>query len=417
MLRSITNEHLKVSEFLQWNPQLWSAILILAEQSPSLLTIILDTNPGAWALLSETISLSSAVANLLVFINAHLASNYTNKVAVVASHCNKAQWLYPTPTEQLSRSSSRSKRRSGYGEGPVHDQLSETTKRLKINGSQHASPNGKGKDAALPPSHFSSNKYRPFRLVEEEVLSNLTTLLTSTSPSDVSSTTSTKIAGALTLALSYINRESIAYAESTNGPAANDPTPQANPDSGQQAQGTLLSRIFILTVSPTSDLAHQYIPIMNTIFACQRLSIPIDICQIPIPIPSTKTSSPADSTTTVFLQQASDATHGIYILIPPSHNGSNPARGLLTYLLTAFLPPPSSRSHLILPTSISVDFRAACFCHRNIVDIGFVCSICLSIFCAVPENGDCLTCGTHLSLGEYGAAPVVVAKKKKKRKE
>jgi transcription initiation factor TFIIH subunit 3 len=390
----------------------------LSEQSPSLLTIILDTNPGAWSLLSDTISLSSAVANLLVFINAHLASNYTNKVAVIASHCNKAQWLYPTSIEQQSRSASSSKRRSDYGEGPINDQLSETTKRLKINGSQNASPNGnKGKDAIRSSGHSSSNKYRPFRLVEEELLSNLTRLLTSTSPSDVTSTTSTKIAGALTLALCYINRESIAYAESANGPAANDPTPSTNPDSTQQAQGTLQSRIFVLTVSPTSELAHQYIPIMNTIFACQRLAIPIDICQIPLPLPSSPDST--DSSTTVFLQQASDTTHGIYILIPPPPPGSpNAARGLLTYLLTAFLPPPSSRTHLILPTSISVDFRAACFCHRNIVDIGFVCSICLSIFCAVPENGDCLTCGTHLSLGEYGSAPVVVVRKKgKKRRE
>jgi transcription initiation factor TFIIH subunit 3 len=386
--------------------------LTRTEQSPSLLTIILDTNPGAWALLSDTVSLSSAVANLLIFINAHLASNYTNKVAVVASHCNKAQWLYPSPTEQLARITPSTKRRSDHGEG---DQLSETTKRLKINGSQHASPNGaKSKDASKTLSHSSSNTYRPFRLVEEELLSNLTTLLNATLPEDVSSTTSTKIAGALTLALSYINRETIAYSESTNGPAANDPTPQTNLDSTQQSQGTLQSRIFILTVSPTSDLAHQYIPIMNTIFACQRLSIPIDICQIPLPTPTT---SPSSTTTTVFLQQASDATHGIYILIPPAPKPGLPPPSLLIYLMTAFLPSPSSRTHLILPTSISVDFRAACFCHRNIVDIGFVCSICLSIFCSVPDNGDCLTCGTHLSLGEYGGAPVVVARKKKRRRD
>lgn len=383
-----------------------------SEQSPSLLTIVLDTNPGAWSLLSDTTSLSSAVADLLVFINAHLASNYTNQVAVVASHCNKAQWLYPSPAKQLGRNPPSTKRRSDYTEG---DQLSETTKRLKINGSQHASPNGlRFRDANKALSHSSSNKYRPFRLVEEELLSNLTTLLNSTSPEDVSSTTSTKIAGALTLALSFINRQTIAYAESTNGPAASDPTPQTNPDSAQQSQGSLQSRIFILTVSPTSDLAHQYIPIMNTIFACQRLSIPIDICQIPVP---TSTADSSNTSTTVFLQQASDATHGIYILIPPPSTPDSPPPSLLTYLMTAFLPPPSSRTHLILPTSISVDFRAACFCHRNIVDIGFVCSICLSIFCSVPENGDCLTCGTHLSLGEYGGAPVVVAKKKKKRRD
>jgi transcription initiation factor TFIIH subunit 3 len=54
-----------------------------------------------------------------------------------------------------------------------------------------------------------------------------------------------------------------------------------------------------------------------------------------------------------------------------------------------------------------VDFRAACFCHRNVVDTGFVCSVCLSIFCEVPDDGECLTCGTKLALGKYGRKPVL----------
>ena len=57
--------------------------------------------------------------------------------------------------------------------------------------------------------------------------------------------------------------------------------------------------------------------------------------------------------------------------------------------------------------------------------MGYVCSICLSIFCEVPEGALCLTCGTKLRLGDYGRRPVVVptaaaagglGAKKKKRK-
>ena len=96
---------------------------------------------------------------------------------------------------------------------------------------------------------------------------------------------------------------------------------------------------------------------MNTIFACQRLSIPIDIAKI--------------AGDTVFLQQASDATKGLYMKL------EHP-QGLLQYLMMGFLPDASSRRHLINPTQIGVDFRAACFCHRKVVDVGFVCSICLS---------------------------------------
>lgn len=48
-----------------------------------------------------------------------------------------------------------------------------------------------------------------------------------------------------------------------------------------------------------------------------------------------------------------------------------------------FIPDNSTRKHLVPPTQINVDFRAACFCHKRIVDIGFVCSICLSSQCPI----------------------------------
>ena len=42
------------------------------------------------------------------------------------------------------------------------------------------------------------------------------------------------------------------------------------------------------------------------------------------------------------------------------------------------LPPPSIRNVISVPTQDRIDFRAACFCHKNVVDVGFVCSVCLS---------------------------------------
>jgi len=44
----------------------------------------------------------------------------------------------------------------------------------------------------------------------------------------------------------------------------------------------------------------------------------------------------------------------------------------------AFLPSPAIRKIIAVPTHDKVDFRAACFCHKNTIDIGFVCSVCLS---------------------------------------
>lgn len=43
-----------------------------------------------------------------------------------------------------------------------------------------------------------------------------------------------------------------------------------------------------------------------------------------------------------------------------------------------FLPDQDQRSQLTLPPPIHVDYRAACFCHRNLIEIGYVCSVCLS---------------------------------------
>ncbi|KAL9027213.1 MAG: hypothetical protein Q9196_004238, partial [Gyalolechia fulgens] len=127
---------------------------------------------------------------------------------------------------------------------------------------------------------------------------------------------------------------------------------------------SLTTRILILSVS--GSLSAQYIPLTNTIFACQRLSIPIDVAKL--------------AGDAVFLEQASDATKGIYLHI-------DHPKGLLQYLMMAFLPDQVSRRLLMSPGKTGVDFRAACFCHRKVVD-----------------------------LGNYGQKPVVVARKKKKKK-
>ncbi|XP_052278359.1 general transcription factor IIH subunit 3-like [Dreissena polymorpha] len=75
------------------------------------------------------------------------------------------------------------------------------------------------------------------------------------------------------------------------------------------------------------------------------------------------------------LQQACDITGGMYLKIP------QPA-GLLQYLLWVNLPDPVSREKLNLSPRVQVNYRAACFCHRNIIDIGYVCSVCLSSMCS-----------------------------------
>jgi transcription initiation factor TFIIH subunit 3 len=194
-----------------------------------------------------------------------------------------------------------------------------------------------------------ANKYQPFALIENSILASLRNLISTTTESDISTTSTTQMAGALTLALSYINKATVNYSDTGSSKPAPTGLEATDAPTGLQSR--------ILVVSVSGDLAHQYIPIMNTTFAAQRLRIPIDILKL--------------AGDTVFLQQASDATKGIYMQL------RNP-QGLLQYLMMAFLPDQMSRKHLVTPTQGVVDFRAACFCHRRVVDVGFVCSICLS---------------------------------------
>ncbi|TKA33748.1 hypothetical protein B0A50_00584 [Salinomyces thailandicus] len=362
----------------------------------SLLTIILDTNPHAWALLADSLPLSKAVANLLVFINAHLAINHANRVAVIASHSERAEWLYPTPTPATpARGNGGRGQANGATNGDVDVDMSNGDDSFGSGGPVHAQ---------APPD--DANKYRPFAQLEHAFLKNLRRLMSSTTSDAISSSPSTMLAGALTRALAFISKQSAAIPSATANSQFNysDPSSMAggnelntDPTKPSASLG-LTSRILILSVS--GDLADRYIEIMNSIFACQRLGIPIDVLKV--------AGDP------VFLQQAADTTGGIYMSL------STPVAraGLLQYLMFAYLPDQTAREHLITPgEGEGVDFRAACFCHKRIVDIGYVCSICLSIFCEPLKDGQCLLCGSHLSMANYGQRPAVVPKPKKKKKK
>ena len=97
---------------------------------------------------------------------------------------------------------------------------------------------------------------------------------------------------------------------------------------------------------------------MNTIFAAQKCSVPIDVCRL----------SPSDS---LFLSQASHLSRGTLVNLH-SHDE------LIHTLLGVFLVPVALRRVLCLPAKEQTDLRASCFCHSRTIDSGYVCSICLS---------------------------------------
>ncbi|XP_037387532.1 general transcription factor IIH subunit 3 isoform X2 [Pygocentrus nattereri] len=177
--------------------------------------------------------------------------------------------------------------------------------------------------------------------------------------------TDTLLAGSLAKALCYIHRISKEL------------------DAGQDMKSR------ILVVKAAEDCALQYMNFMNVIFAAQKQNVLIDACVL-------------DSDSGL-LQQACDITGGLYLRIPQK-------TALVQYLLWVFLPDADQRSQLVLPPPVHVDYRAACFCHRNLIEIGYVCSVCLSIFCNFSPI--CTTCETAFKI----PLPQMMKPKKKKLK-
>ncbi|CCA72023.1 related to TFIIH basal transcription factor complex p34 subunit [Serendipita indica DSM 11827] len=196
-----------------------------------------------------------------------------------------------------------------------------------------------------------SNTFQPFKTMNSVIAQRLNEELESL-PEDAEAPIA--LVGALTKSLCTINRRS--HPSDTLNATSPNPSKLPTP------------RLLVISVSP--DLSASYIPIMNSIFCAQKLKLSIDVCKIFGP-------------DNVFLQQAAHLTGGSYISIDRRDS-------ILQYLMTTFLSPPAVRRLMAVPTEDRIDLRAACFCHKQIVDIGFICSICLSIFC--KPTPVCSTC-------------------------
>lgn len=207
-------------------------------------------------------------------------------------------------------------------------------------------------------------QYELFTHVDKTIRQNLQQLVMRDTKSELEgSACESLLAGALSMALCYIHRLEQELSAGRN----------------------MNSRILVVTGS--ADSASQYMSYMNVFFTAQKQNVTLDVCSLEQDMS--------------LLQQGCDITGGLYLRIPQ-------LQGLLQYLLWVFLPEPPIRKKLVLPPPVKVDYRAACFCHRELIDIGFVCSVCLSIFCKFSPI--CTTC--HTVFRTPGPLPI----KPKKRK-
>uniref|UniRef100_A0A671VRY7 General transcription factor IIH subunit 3 n=1 Tax=Sparus aurata TaxID=8175 RepID=A0A671VRY7_SPAAU len=300
-----------------------------AEDEINLLVIVVDVNPIWWGQQAQRepeLTLSKCLDAVMVLGNSHMAMTRTNKLAVIASHCQDSHFLYPNKNW-----------RGGD------------------NGGEDASSSGDGKYELLSVAN---------NLIAEEIRNVMTK----------------KVEGRQTFLLSSLimlsNWHGVSYRYLLMLPFLFSV--------GQEIKSR------ILVVKAAEDCARQYMNFMNVIFAAQKQNILIDACVL-------------DSDSGL-LQQACDITGGLYLKIPQKI-------ALAQYLLWVFLPDSEQRSQLVLPPPAHVDYRAACFCHRNLIEIGYVCSVCLSIFCNFSPI--CTTCETAFKI----QLPQMVKPKKKKLKQ
>lgn len=213
------------------------------------------------------------------------------------------------------------------------------------------------------------------------------------------------LSGALSRALCLVHRlrppAAAANAAAQLAPGRPPPAGQCRP------------RLLCLVGSP--DVPAQYVPVMNAIFSAQRAEVAVDALVLG---PAGPGNSGAGSP---FLQQAAHLTGGVYLVAPgprgawgppgggggaAQHNGQRqqqpgalPHSGAaLQQLLACLSADTATRALLRVHQPLGVDFRASCFCHRRAVDVGYVCSVCLSIFC--HELPECAICGTVFPVEE-----------------
>lgn len=273
-------------------------------QNGQLLILVLDMNPNQAFFAKQPEALFHWLDSALGLAHSHLMLHPNNTIAAIASHSQSCSFLYPSQNPELQENSSL-RQRDGQFEG--------------------------------------------FYQVEAIIRREVSRILLQEAQPSVQVTSDSLLSGALSQALSYVNRM-----RHEMGVAEN-----------------LVARILVMSAS--GDTATQYMNYMNVFFSAQKMNVIIDTCML--------------EKDAGLLQQGADITGGVYHRVQAKHF---PA--LLQFLTWIFLPDTNLRGALSLPSMDRVDYRAACFCHRNLIDIGFVCSVCLSIFCKFSPI--CTTCHT-----------------------
>lgn len=117
---------------------------------------------------------------------------------------------------------------------------------------------------------------------------------------------------------------------------------------------------------------------MNLFFAARQHRIKISVASF----------SSTGTIAVPILQQACDITGGTHLMI------DNPQ--LFGQSITKYLLINSYECDDVFSLNQSnlVDYRATCTCHSQLLDMGWVCTICLTVQCNTNKPTKCLCCNT-----------------------
>eukprot|EP00793_Prasinoderma_coloniale_P003221 PRCOL_00005856-RA len=150
---------------------------------------------------------------------------------------------------------------------------------------------------------------------------------------------------------------------------------RARAQSGARSGAGAGARGRIVVLNGLPDAPQHYVALTNAVFSAQKAYIPVDALALDVNTPSP------------YLQVAAKVTGGSYSQRPGE------GRGLLEALLCVAGADLHSRRFLAAPPAPAVDFRPVDFVTKEPVDVGYVCSVCLSVF--GERVARCPTCGTE----------------------
>ena len=343
----------------------------------SLLVIVLETNSRCWFPQESHQNTTKAMypfekvcKAIASFSSAYLACNRANRIAIVAAHERKeCTFLFRSHLEGDFEPPKEEEEEKENTTTTTTTTMTTKTRRKKprilfIGDDEYDSVGGIANEDPDMDALDVSKGLEPLQTTfRRAFFDGLKALNRKRDDDDDEQQHPTSISGAISLALTYANR------------IERDPS----------LRGRVKSRL--LVVQASEDDAEQYVPMMNAMFAAQSSNIFIDCLCL-----NEKESS--------FLQQAAFVSGGIYAKPEKSKGGPAASReDLLERALCSFLPDRFSRRFLRPPRAGSIDFRSSCFCHGNRISKGFVCSVCLSVFC--EKDASCRTCGATF----FGARP------------